>query len=126
MSQDELGTIAATALESARDTCHRAAQWATKAARANVEARADDSHSNLGWDDSRAALVSHPLQSAGAPELRVGLSLSELRLLLIRDGELVDSLALAGLNDSEAGKWLDGQLTSAGLAPATPVERTRG
>jgi hypothetical protein len=46
-------------LAPARELAHYAVQWTTRAARANLPAVPDDSHSALAWDSPREALVEH-------------------------------------------------------------------
>lgn len=116
-----LGSAAPTTLVNARNVAHHAAQWGTKAARANLAAVPDDSHSSLTWDAERAALVSQPL-AAQQGEIRVGLSVADLRLIVLRGSAADDSFALDGKSDAEAGAWLDALLRAAGLAPASDVK----
>ena len=115
-----LGSVPPQALAGARNLAHHAAQWATKAARANLPAVPDDSHSSLAWDAARAALVSQPL-AAKQGEIRVGLSVADLRLIVLHSSAAGDSLALDGKSDAEAGAWIDAALHAAGLAPASNV-----
>ena len=115
-----LGSVAPEALVQARNLAHHALQWVTKAARANLAAVPDDSHSSLEWDAGRAALVSQPLATK-AGEIRIGLGIADLRLMVVRGGAPDDTLALEGKSDAEAGKWLDGLLRAAGLTPASGV-----
>ena len=42
----EMGQVGPDCLVAARNLAHRAVQWPTRTARANLEARSDDSHSN--------------------------------------------------------------------------------
>lgn len=116
-----LGRTAPTALVEARLTAHHAAQWATRAARANLAAAPDDSHSAFAWDDAQRALVSQPLAAKPGP-LRVGLRIEDLQLLVLRDDAIASQFALDGRANSSIGNWLDAQLAAAGLKPATSVE----
>lgn len=111
-----------TTLADARDQVHRAVQWVTRAARANLSSRSDDSHSNLGWDERHGALSSHALSAAEGGSLQIGLVLSDLRLIVLQGHEERAALDLGSRPDEEAGRWLDQQLASAGLAAASPVE----
>ena len=115
-----LGGKTPTALVKARAIAHHAAQWPTKAARANIEAQADDSHSSLAWDSERGVLFSQPLP-AGASQVRVGLRLSGLALILMRGTLVLDTYELAGRRDSMVGVWLDSALRALGLKAATDV-----
>jgi len=104
-------------LSAARSLAHRAAQWPTRAARANLAPAPDDSHTALAWDAERSALVSRPLKD----ELRVGLRVAAHELLFIR-GARADSLALADKLESEAGRWIDERLAREGLKPTSGVK----
>jgi len=116
----ELGAVAPSALEPSRLLAHHGAQWASRAARANLAAEPDDSHSNLGWDDDAGALVSHELAGRDGP-VRVGLALADLSLFVLADGGAPARIALNGQSDAAAGVALDAALAALGLAPATPV-----
>ena len=59
MLNSNMFAFAPTELAEARELCHTAAQWGSKAARANLAPKADDSHSNLGWVNEHFGLVSH-------------------------------------------------------------------
>jgi hypothetical protein len=116
-----LGRTAPTALVEARLTAHHAAQWASRAARANLPAAVDDSHSAFEWEPRLGALVSQPL-AAGSGRLRVGLRIADLSLLLSRDDAISAPLALDGKTNRSIGSWLDAQLAGEGLKPATSIE----
>lgn len=105
-----------TTLAAARTLAHRAAQWPSRAARANLPPAADDSHSALAWDAARAALVTAPLRIG----VRVGLRVGIHELIFVK-GRKVESFALAGTSDQQAGRWLDAKLAAEGLKPASEV-----
>ena len=115
-----LGGKAPTALVKARAVAHHAAQWPAKAARANLAAQPDDSHSSLSWDDERGVLFSQPM-AAGDAEVRVGLRLAGLALVVMRGKLVLDTYELAGRRDSMVGVWLDSALRALGLQAATGV-----
>src|SRR5437016_7574281 len=96
-------------LVAAREAAHSAAQWVSKAARANLPALADDSHSALLWDAKHAALVTQPLPK----KVKVGLDVAKLDLLFFQ-GEKDERGATP--------EWLERKLKSAGLAPASGVK----
>ena len=118
--KNDLQRHPADALECARDMAYRAVQLVTKAARANLEAAPDDSHSNLGWRDDIGTFVSQPLPG-DTGEVFVGLNISGLTLMILRGNELGPSLNLAGVSEMDAGAWLDGQLSTLGLRAASTV-----
>jgi len=118
--QENLGRVAPGKLAGARDLAHKAVQWATKAARANLEAAPDDSHSNLGWDPKHGAFRSQPIPNDGGTCF-IGFAIADCELFVVRDGQDMAQYKLAGKTDADAGAWLDGQLTELGLKPATSV-----
>ena len=54
--QNDLQRHPVEALGGARDMAHKAVQLVTRAARVNLTAEDDDSHSNLGWNDELGAM----------------------------------------------------------------------
>ena len=113
-----LGNKAPTTLVKARTLAHHAVQWPTKAARANLQVLPDDSHSSLTWDSERGALFSQPLP-AGGVDVRVGLRLAGLALIVMRGNLVLDTYELAGRRDSMVGVWLDSALRALGLKAAS-------
>ena len=103
----------ATRLRRARLLSHAAVQWASRAARANLPARADDSHSNLGWSEDLHALVSHALDESR--RLQLGFSFPSAALIWLVDGQLDASLRLDAAEPSTAQAWCDEHLAAAGL-----------
>lgn len=116
-----LGKTNPTALVGARTLAHRAAQWATRAARANLEAAADDSHSSLRWNAEHAWLESQPL-ATHAGEVRIGIRVADLVLVVVRGGGGLANFTLAGATDAAAGAWIDARLGEVGLKPAGGVK----
>ena len=78
----------------ARLQLHWAAQILTAAADVALELAADDSHSNLGWDERIGALIGRA---------HVGLRLADLTLVF---DDRDDELALEGRNIAEAFEWV--------------------
>src|SRR6185503_19436976 len=115
-----LGGVDPLALTSARRLAHRAAQWATRAARANLPAAADDSHSALTWKASERALLSAALGGTGG-DARVGVRLNPLDLVFAADDDFGSMLPLRELSDGEAQMWLDTALARRGLKKAGGV-----
>ena len=116
-----LGRKAPTTLSRARAFAHHAVQWATKAARANLEAAPDDSHSSLEWNATHAMLLSQQLPANGS-EVRIGLRVSGLSLIVMRGNTILDTFELAGRRDSVVAVWLDSALRALGLQPASGVK----
>ncbi len=107
-------------LAPARIAAHVAIQPLSKAARANIAARADDSHSSVLWRPGASMFVTHPFDSV-SPPARVGLGLTPLRLAVLRGDTVAAELPLAATSVEAAEAWLDLQLKDLGLAPASPV-----
>ena len=115
-----LGAVAPAALADARLQAHCAAQWPTRAARANLAAVPDDSHSSLQWSPAHAALLSQPLPARGGA-VRVGVRIAPLDLCIVRDAAQLDGFGLDAREDAAAGVWLDSALLGLGLEPASGV-----
>lgn len=116
----KLGRTPPAALAHARTLAHHAAQWPTRAARANLGAAPDDSHSAFVWDASHAALVSRLLPAKGG-EVRVGIRLARLELIVTRGDNVLDAFQFDGKTDTVAGAWLDSKLRALSLKPAGDV-----
>jgi hypothetical protein len=115
-----LGSIPPTALVTARNLAHHAVQWATRAARANLDAAPDDSHSSLAWDVVHGALLSQPLP-ADVGEVRFGLRLASAELIVLRRGMVLDAFSLDGRRKSMVDVWFDSALRALGLKPAADI-----
>lgn len=106
-----------TALAAACALAHRAAQWPSRAARANLAAKSDDSHASLTWDAETAALFTLPLKRGIRVGLRVG-----VHELLFTKSRKTEAFTLAGHSEAQAGHWLDRRLIDAGLKPTLGVK----
>ena len=106
-------------LVAARAMAHKAVQPVTRAARANIPAVPDESHTNMAWDDARGAFWCNPIATDGGA-VAVGLALSSLTLLVAGDQTLAE-LALSGVAVGDADDWLDSELAALGLKEASPV-----
>jgi hypothetical protein len=104
-------------LGAARELAHYAVQWATRAARANLPAVPDDSHTALAWDGPQEALVSQPLPQG----VKVGLRPATLELLFVHGGK-TDGYALHGRSPSAVNEWLDAKLAGQNLKAASKVK----
>lgn len=107
--------VAATELVAARDLCHQACQWPSRAARANLSALADDSHSNLGWLPAHRALVSHALDPAG--RIQLGFSFEDCSLRWFVAGQIEERLELSECSEDSVQAWVDARLAAASLRP---------
>ena len=117
---DEIRRRPPVAISDARRVAHRAAQLLTSAARANLDAVPDDSHSNLNWDVNAHRFLSRPLTDRIDASC-VGLSLSPLGLSIIADGRSTALLELNMVSFTEAAGWLDSQLAERHLKLASSV-----
>jgi hypothetical protein len=113
----KLGRIPPAGLAGARNLAHHAAQWPTRAARANLKAMPDDSHSAFSWEASHAALMTQGLPAKGG-EVRAGIRLPRLEIIITRGSNVLDAFQLDGKTDAQAGAWLDSKLRVLGLNPA--------
>jgi len=107
-------------LVEARLLCHKACQWPSVAARANLPAAADDSHSNLGWNSVLSAFLSHPLSSS--PVTQIGFCFNTGALIWLVDERIEQTLALASCTIIEVREWVDQQLASANLLPLSHAQ----
>lgn len=99
---------------------HAAMQPLAKAARANIPAEDDASHTNLTWNEENSAFLSNPMASIDG-DIAVGLVGADLSLVVARGGEIFDTLGLSGVSVNDADGWLDSRLTTLGLKPASPI-----
>ena len=116
----KLGRTPPAALVGARKLAHHAAQWPTRAARANLRALPDDSHSAYAWKASHAALVTQGLPAKGG-EVRVGIRIPRLEMIITRGDNVLDAFQFDGKTDAQAGTWIDSKLRTLGLKAAGDV-----
>jgi len=107
----QLGTIERHQLTQARLAAHRAAQWLARTARAYIEPRDNDSHTNLGWDRALGGLVTHPLPN----ESRLALRIADLTLRLLGPNE--SDFSLKDRSEADVRTWLGSRLNARGLNP---------
>ncbi|MEM9529992.1 MAG: hypothetical protein AAGA23_03675 [Pseudomonadota bacterium] len=120
MTFDLYAGVEPSQLGRARELSHAACQWPSKAARANLPAPADDSHSNLGWLAAQGALVSHPLD--GLRRRQLAFRFSDQALLWLDGGEVGAELGLRSESEVSVEAWVDRQLADAGLTPTGAAE----
>ncbi|WP_299732251.1 hypothetical protein [uncultured Tateyamaria sp.] len=106
------------ALAPSRAVAHRAVQFLTAAARANLRAAPDDSHSNLEWSPEKQAFLTHPMP-VGQGHCQVGLSPASMILVFVCSDGPSRQLDLPGRSCAEAMAWLDEQLEDEGMLPAS-------
>jgi hypothetical protein len=99
-------------LREARVQAHYAVQWLARAARAYIPANPDDSHTNLGWEDSFGGFATHKVQGA-----RLALKLLPLTLAIFEGTDPTPSrtFMLAGRKDADAHAWLGEEVGALGL-----------
>jgi hypothetical protein len=104
----------ATSLTDARLQAHHAAQFATATGISYLPHEADDSHTNLEWIPSVAALASHVVPSR--TPFRVAVRIEDLTLLILdaRDAP-ASSFALGGRTIADAATWLRARLNDLGV-----------
>ena len=115
-----LGARPPTTLVRVRTLAHHAAQWVTRAARANLSALPDDRHCALNWKSEYSALFSQPLPANGA-DVRIGLCIARFELIIVRDGVRLDTYPLEGRKEGMTSVWFDSALRALGLKAASNV-----
>jgi hypothetical protein len=98
-------------LREARLQAHHAVQWLARAARAFVPPQPDDSHTNIGWDDALDGFATHPFKG----DLRLGLRIADLTLVLPDPAGAARTVALNGHADADARRWFGERLNAHGL-----------
>jgi hypothetical protein len=101
-----LRTIERHRLTRARLAAHFAVQWLARAARAFIEPKANDSHTNLGWNRALGGLTTHPLADGSQLALRI----ADLTLLLL--GPDAGELPLKYRSDADIRTWLGARLNA--------------
>src|SRR5439155_22329337 len=101
----KMGRIPPAALVEARNLAHHAAQWPARAARANLSAVPDDSHSAFTWDTLHAALLSQVLRAKGGG-VRVGIRIAGFELIVTSGSTVLDGFQFDGKADAAAGAWM--------------------
>lgn len=112
-----LGAVPPFDLEEARVQTHYAVQWLGRVARAALPARADESHTNLGWEPAINGLATHPIPTREGP-IRLGLSFTAGGLVLMAGDEAIAMLPLDAVTDDEVRDSLGARATRLGVDPA--------
>ena len=120
LQEAELRRCAPKDLGKARVISHKIVQFVTRAARANLKAEPDDSHSNIGWNSAFKSFLSQPLGWDGSA-IFVGASMSPLSIGVLREAQIVAAPPLENTKEGEAAAWLDTELQKLGLNPASCV-----
>ena len=108
------GNLRPARLVKARVQAHYAVQWLARAARAFVAAKADDSHTSLGWDDALGGFATYALKA----DTRLGLRIADLTLVLLDGNSHSSDFSLNGRTDAHARRWLGAQLSARGMETA--------
>ena len=111
-----LRTKTAATLVDTRLQTHHAAQLATALGISYLPKQADDSHTNLTWNDPLSALMSNAAHGSGA--IRIGVSMAPLALLIVVDDRPRAKLSLDSRTIAEAAAWVREHLATLGLDPA--------
>lgn len=120
-----LGDKAPTTLGRARLLAQCAAYWPARAAKANLDGGDASDRGELTWDADHAIFFSPPMAGTDG-QVRVGLRMRNLALVIQRDNYLLDTFELAGRRDSVVGVWLDSALRTLGLQPASAIRLPYG
>ncbi len=111
-----LGVVPNSKIVTARAIAHQYVQPLSRAARANLAARPDDSHAAFEFAAiGGGALMTQTLSRTTA----LALAFDPLRYLLVVNGEVAASLSLAEQDFAAAERWLDTTLARRGLALLT-------
>jgi len=114
-----MGTVRPTELTEPRIQLHWAAQAVAAAGHGLLEARSDDSQSNLGWSLDHEAFVGHELPGGA----RVGLRVPVLELLILRADGPAATFSMEGRRLRDALDWLGEALQQGGASPdAQPLQ----
>ena len=103
-----------TQLSESRLQLHYAAQFATALGISYLTPKADDSHTNLGWDGRLEALKSRGVRTS-SHLTEVAIRPSDLTLLVLLDGSIGNRIPLHGSTIGQAEIALRDALSSAGL-----------
>jgi len=106
-----LSPCAPAALQETIHSLHHAAQFLASTAESLLPHQADDSHTNLGWDSQKNALISHPL----ANRFQLALEYSTFSLAILEEGLVKTRFFLAGHNQQEVYNWLQTTFNELGL-----------
>jgi hypothetical protein len=109
-----LNPVLSRDLTDSRLQLHYAAQFATALGISYLPAKPDDSHTNLGWDDTIEALTSREVH-APSHIVQVAIRPSDLTLLVLLDGKIGPRIPLSGLSIAQIKAGLREALVSAGL-----------
>src|SRR3990172_8529208 len=105
----------APTLTDARLQFHHAAQFATALGISYLPPQLDDSHTNLGWDQSLGALTSRSALGAAGPGA-LGVRAAALALLVLGDGDPIRAtVPLQGLTLTGASDTIRSALAAGGL-----------
>ena len=104
-SWQELNAGATSRLRDTRLQLHWAAQVVAWVGNTHLAARADDSHTNLGWDSHHLALSAHAVGEA--PALKAALRLRDPALLLLDASGALDECRLEGRSLDELASWME-------------------
>jgi len=96
---------------------HHAAQFGTALGISCLEHQPDDSHTNLGWDDTLGALVSRPVATENG-SIAVGVRLQDLSIVAVVDGAMASATPLHGMTIADTMEAVRSIVAARGLDPA--------
>ena len=109
MALHALGAVDPTGLTDSRLQLHHAAQFVAAFGQNVIDARPDDSHRTMAWDEEAGRFVSE----AGPDNLHAFVAPDPLSIGLVRDGEIVSSLRLMGTTLRTARAWMTKSMSEA-------------
>lgn len=90
---------------------HLASQYLAAAGISFVEKAADDSHTNLGWNQNHSRLETHLFDSG----VQLAVNLESVQLEIIKQGEKIAQINLEGAAHSDVLKWISGEIHKIGI-----------
>lgn len=99
-------------LTAATDQVHRAAQYLSMAGKFFLPQQADDSHTNMGWNQQQRWFISHLLTDTG---LALVLQPEGMKLLIVKHENIESEFSLIGQTQQEGVRWVRAQLIRRGL-----------
>jgi hypothetical protein len=109
-----LNPLVAKEISDARLQFHYAAQFAAAMGISYLTPRADDGHTNLGWDPRHEALRSREVRAL-SHAIHVAVRPADLTLMVLLDGSIGQRIPLPGLTIREAETSLRAALAAAGV-----------
>ncbi|MBX2873436.1 MAG: hypothetical protein KTR30_15090 [Saprospiraceae bacterium] len=106
-----LNQIDHESLQQSTLTLHHAAQLLASTAESLLPSKADDSHTNLGWNKNLQALVTHPIED----RYQLALAYASFSLSILDKGVIKTRFSLSGETREGVYHWLQGTFNKLGI-----------